>query len=155
MIKARYIAVAMLVVVAFVGPQVEAEPPGLPTVFYGTVGIGSAIPSDARVTVSIGGRELAEAKVREESILGTVYGIDVPADDADTPDREGGRDGEAVTFQIELPNGRRYGTMQTGVWQGGTAMQLDLTARHSVRLPLIIRPAGQAQPASATMRSRR
>lgn len=126
-------------VLALVGAGVEAAPPGLPTVFYGTVRTGIGVPEGATVFAMVGDVELARATVRQEAMLGSVYVLDVPADDSDTPEIEGGRAGDAVSFGIELPNGMRYTMIQTGTWQGGTATQIDLTAKHVIRLPLIIR----------------
>lgn len=146
--------ITIVFVLALVGGGVEAAPPGLPTVFYGTVRTGLDVPEGATVFAMIGNVELARTTVRQEAMLGSVYVLDVPADDADTPEIEGGRSGDAISFGIELPNGVRYTMIQTGTWQGGTATQIDLTAKHVIRLPLIIR-VGNESHGRASVRSQR
>ncbi|MBM3188203.1 MAG: hypothetical protein FJZ90_05710 [Chloroflexi bacterium] len=152
--KTHLLLVSIVFLFAVVGANVQAAPPGLPNVFYGTVQIGSEIPSDAVVVATVKGAEAVRAPVRQESVLGTVYVIDVPADDPETPEIEGGRPGDDVVFSVESPGGRQYTMLPIGTWRGGSATPLNLTAQHVVRLPLIVFSGGE-RSRDTSMRSHR
>lgn len=118
---------------------VQAGPPGLPSVFYGTVEIGDEIPPGTLVLAFIGGVGFGHALVKHDPLLGPVYILDVRADDPDTIQVEGGQSGDRVAFTVWLPDRRTYATIQRKAWQGGVAAELDLSSTCSVVLPLIVR----------------
>ena len=97
-------------------------PPGLPSSFYGTALVdGVAVPEDTVITAWINGVQYGTGLVKlVESQLG--YSVDVLADDASTPEKEGGVSGDTVVFKI---GGVTAG--ETGTWNVGNA-QLNLTA---------------------------
>lgn len=129
--------VAMLALCCVSG--VSAAPPGLPSTFYGTVRIQSgSVPAGAIVRAYIGGVALDQAEVQFDAQEGAVYLLSVRADDPDTPGVDGGRNGDVVTFRLELPGGTTYDIMQKGIWQTGGSSRLDLSSYTSLTLPLII-----------------
>ena len=74
--------------------------------------------------------------------LGTVYALDVLADDPDLPGVQGGgSEGDEVTLRIALPGGEQRIASQKGVWHAGVSGQLNLTGSQSFTLamPLIIK----------------
>jgi hypothetical protein len=117
----------------------SAAPPGLPATFYGTVRIQSgSVPSGAVVRAYIGGVALDQAVVQFDPQEGAVYLLSVRADDPDTPGLDGGRNGDVVTFRLELPGGTTYDMLQKGTWQSGGASRLNLSSYSSITLPLVI-----------------
>ena len=120
-------------------PGVQAAPPGLPSVFYGTVDIRDDIPPGALVLAFAGSVACGQALVKHDPVLGTVYIVDVRADDPDTIQVEGGVAGDDVAFTVWLPDRRTYTMIQSDTWQGGVAAELNLSSICSVVLPLIVR----------------
>jgi hypothetical protein len=111
---------------------VMAMPP-LPSSFYGAVKEnGENVPVGAFVTAWINGVQYAYSTTQLYQ-GDTVYSLDIPGDDASTPAIEGGIPGDVVTFKI---NG--LDTPETGVWQSGKNVMLDLTSISitSIYLPL-------------------
>lgn len=96
--------------------------PPLPSSFYGTVKVnGSNISVGTIVSAWINGVQYAYTG----SLLyqgDSVYALDVPGDDPATTAVEGGAFGDTIVFQV---NGRP--AQQTGVWQSGTNVMIDLT----------------------------
>ena len=138
--RARVLLIVIaLSLFAIASATAEAGPPGLPAVFYGTVSVGGAAPLGSTVSAYIGEQLFAQVAVQEQAFLGTVYVLDVPADDADTTPREGGINGDTVRFSIEVPEGDLYWAAQQGTWGSGNYLPLDLDAVRPVALPLIIR----------------
>ncbi len=122
--KTRSLLVLFLVICMLVlNVQTVLAFPPLPSGFYGTVKIdGVNVPNDTVIYAEINGHVYASAVV----ILyngGTVYSLDVPGNDTDTPDIiEGGVEGDTVVFLI--------GTIQatqTGIWHSGTDISFNLT----------------------------
>lgn len=119
--KTITLLVALGVLLASAAP-VLAVPP-LPSSFYGTVKInGENAPGGALVSVTINRVQYAYATV--EYYQGhTVYSLDVPGDDPETPGViEGGIANSTVVFLI---NG--VPANETALWQTGTNVTRDLT----------------------------
>ena len=117
----------------------SAAPPGLPATFYGAVRIqGGSVPAGAIVRAYIGGVALDQAMVQDDAQEGVGYLINVRADDPDTPGIDGGRNGDVVTFRLELPGGTTYAMVQQGIWQAGRSIRLDLSSYASLTLPFVI-----------------
>ena len=132
-------AILGLIMLLLPALAVKAAPPGLPAVFYGTVEIrDSQVPSGSLVRAYVGDREFGRAVVQQNASLGSVYLLKVRADDPDTGDIEGGRDGDAVTFAVELFGESRYTMVQARTWQGGTAVETNLSSHCYLTLPLIM-----------------
>ena len=90
---------ALLIVVT--GTVSLAAPPPLPCRFYGTVDLdGASAPAGGAVTASIGGVQYAATAVFTIG-SSSVYVIDVPGDDPDTPGSEGGQAADIVVFQVD------------------------------------------------------
>jgi len=111
-----------MVLLALSPTVAEAVPP-IPSSFYGTVKLnGSNVPNGTKVSAWIGGVKYAETET--ETWQGdSVYSIDVPGDDPDTPGKDGGVEGETIVFKIAS-----YTADQTGTWHSGTSLPLNLTA---------------------------
>ncbi len=100
------------------------EAPPRPSSFFGRVTVeGTAdVPPGTRVSAWIGGIRYAESF----SLLTdgqSVYRLDVPGDNDNTPAIEGGQPGQTITFRVagvQVP--------QTAIWQDGLYQRLDLTA---------------------------
>ena len=132
--------VALLLLGLLVSIGVQAEPPGLPSMFYGTVRVYGQMPlSSAEVVAYVGGVEAGRTEIGQVPSLGATYTLDVKADDPGTPEVEGGADGDSVRFAVELPGGLTYSMAQKALWHRGSATPLDLSSPLVV-LPLVVRP---------------
>lgn len=105
------------------------DPPPLVHVVYGAVTAeGDDVPEGTPISAWIGGRKLAETR----SLLAdgrSVYRLDVPGDVADTPEVEGARPGETITFKVLGQT-----VEKTTPWQGGTFERNDLVSEIVVDL---------------------
>jgi hypothetical protein len=113
--------------------------PSLPSSFYGEVRVNDAfVPDGTLVRALIEGQVYAEGYT--QTYQGTsVYTLDIPGDDVDTTALDGGRGGDTVQFEIG-------GVLaeQTGTWQSGTNVRLDLTATAA-------EPLSEPQPTPALL----
>jgi hypothetical protein len=109
---------------------VLAAPPALPSSFWGSVTVnGARVPDGTLVQAAIDGHVLIEA--RTTLYQGNeVFALNVPADDPSTAAREGGAEGDIVTFIVG-----GLTAPQTGVWHGGTNQRVNLAAAGSTTLP--------------------
>ncbi len=97
--------------------------PALPSSFYGTVSVNAAnVPDGTQVQALIGGLVMASG-VTQTYQGSSVYVLDVPSDNPDTPAQDGGRSGDVIQFKV---GGALAG--QTGEWRSGTNTNLNLTA---------------------------
>jgi hypothetical protein len=121
---------AVILISLFVTVPVLAAPP-LPSSFYGTVKLNNAnVPDGTVVRALIGGQAFAVAYTLTYQ-GNSVYAIDVPGDDTTTSGViEGGIQGNTVQFEVG-------GVLasQTGIWQSGTNVSLDLTVSSSGPIP--------------------
>jgi hypothetical protein len=130
----------VLVLLIVVPTSVQAEPPPLPSSFYGTVKVdGKDAPSGTSITAWIKGVNYGDPATVAIYNGNTVFSISVPGDELSTPQIEGGVRGDVVQFRIDNQT-----TDQQGVWKSGTNVQLDLSSgtgmdRAHVYLPLMMR----------------
>ena len=100
------------------------EPPVLPSSFHGTVTFnGANVPAGTEITAGHGGMIYA----RTTTIMyedASYYSLDVPGDDPETPECEGGTEGEKLEFTI----GGKVATHPPAAWHSGTNEALDLAA---------------------------
>lgn len=104
--------------------------PQLPSSFYGTVTVdGANVPDGTVITAWI--NDVLYDQTVTFSVDGvSVYTLDVRSDDPDTPDQvEGGVSGDTVIFKIGDLQAE-----QTGVWQGGSNTELNLSAVHETAI---------------------
>jgi len=95
--------------------------PSIPATFYGTVKVnGGDVVQGTSVTAWIDGVQYASATVIGY-LGGSVYFMDVPGDDSDTPQKEGGVDGDVISFKIGAD-----AAAQTAIWHSGDN-ELNLT----------------------------
>jgi len=99
-------------------------PPPLPSSFSGTVkwNNGNNVPDGTAVSGWINGVKYAETQSQMDA-GNSVYTIDVPGDDPETTEVEGGVEGSTVVFEV----GDSIAS-QTGTWHTGTDVELNLTA---------------------------
>lgn len=111
-----------VVLLAAVSTTVRAVPP-LPSTFYGTVKVdGANVPNGTVVSAWIDGVNYGEGLTFLSDGHST-YFFDVRGDDTDTPEKDGGVEGDIIHFRIGSLEAD-----QTGVWHSGTVVQLNLTA---------------------------
>jgi VCBS repeat-containing protein len=95
-------------------------PPGLPSSFYGEIHYFTNPPTAGQlVEAFIQGGTSAVASTAIKNTTPLTYSFDVPADQASTPAKDGGTEGDVITFKI---NGR---VVATGGWHSGTSVRLD------------------------------
>lgn len=94
----------------------------MPSSFYGNIQVdGANVGPGTSIKALIGNLVFAEARtlIYEGS---SVFTINVPGDDIDTPEVDGGREGEEIFFEIG-----GLVADQTGTWHSGTNVGLNLT----------------------------
>ena len=118
-----------------------ADPPQIPSSFYGTVKInGVNVQPGTTITAIVNNTEFTKEIEAELYNGDSVYAIIVPGDDPETGgDPDGGTKDAVVTFKI----GNTIAE-QTGTWISGAIENIDLTAimesgTIETYLPLIIR----------------
>jgi hypothetical protein len=92
------------------------------TTFHGAIRVnGENLPDGLLVVAWINGEAYASGYIWTDR-GNSVYSLEVPGDDPDTPEREGGREGDTVQFELG-------GVLadQAGTWHSRTSVQLDLT----------------------------
>ena len=96
--------------------------PPLPSSFYGRIKFnGGNVPDGTLVRALINGQSFAEG--RTQTYQGdSVYSVDVRGDDADTAAVDGGREGDAIQFEV----GGALAA-ETGTWHTGTNAEVNLT----------------------------
>jgi hypothetical protein len=139
--KIRQILISLILAIALVLSNLApafAVPPQ-PSGFYGTVKInGANVPVGTQVSARINGVQYALSPYNLNEGY-TVYNLDIPGDDPGTPGIiEGGVAGDTVEFYI---GGKKAN--QTGTWQSGTSVNLNLTVTitytNRIFLPLVFR----------------
>jgi hypothetical protein len=117
---------------------VSAVPP-IPSSFYGTVKDGSRnVASGTPITARINGVEYAWTTAMIDN-GDSVYTINVPGDDPDTPELDGGIQGDTITFYVDGME-----ALQTAEWQSATNNQLNLIVSDPnldrTYVPLVLHP---------------
>jgi hypothetical protein len=107
----------------------SAPPLPLPSSFFGEIYITDNTPQVGDlVQVQIGGvSRVITTAITSQAGVTLTYQIDVPGDVSGTPEKEGGVEGEVITFTI----GSRV--VATSEWHSGTNTRLDFHS-HSVTL---------------------
>lgn len=141
----RVALVGVFIAALFVGYLLPATPvsavPPLPCKFYGTVKQnGANVPAGTEVTAWIAGTQYASAYTFSYSGE-TWYDIDVPGDDPDTPYKDGGVPGDTVSFKV----GEVWAD-QTGTWQTGGNVSLNLTIAAPTPTPTVTGTPPTATP---------
>ncbi len=122
----------LLTVVLLLPFAVQAEtPPAFPHYLYGHV---NDLPG-ASLAALVDGTKVAETTLFSAD-GSTVYAFSIPADDPTTPQREGAREGEIVSFTVS-----GFPVQEKIAWYSGHVNQLDLfrTKLPFRYLPLILR----------------
>lgn len=125
------VLLASLIILLNIPIGVSQPPTGPPCNFAGYVNDGNA-PVGVKITAEIDGKVYAESKTfyyegDEQYKAGTVYSIDVPADNPLTDEKEGGVDGDIVKFRVDGTLCNEY-----GIWKQGESIPLDLTYNVSI-----------------------
>jgi hypothetical protein len=106
----------------FANPSSALAIPSLPSSFYGTVKLNNANVLDGTVVQAFNG-DLMIAQGYTQTYKGdSVYSLDVPSDNTDTPVIDGGREGDTITFKVAgiVAN-------EIGIWHSANNVQLKLT----------------------------
>ena len=121
--KTISVSVVMIILLLASATVAEAAPPW-PSSFYDTVkwNNGNNVPEGTTVSVWINGVKYAETESQMYS-GDSVYAIDVPGDDLETTEVEGGVEGDTIVFKVGDSTAG-----QTGTWHTGTDVELNLTA---------------------------
>ncbi len=121
--KTISMSVVMIILLIASATVVEAAPPW-PSSFYDTVkwNNGNNVPEGTTVSAWINGVKYAETESQMDS-GDSVYAIDVPGDDLETTEVEGGVEGDTIVFKVGDST-----ASQTGTWHTGTDVELNLTA---------------------------
>jgi PKD repeat protein len=102
----------------------------MPSSFYGTVNInGSNVPLTTKVSAWINGVKYAEVGTFTFESK-SVYTIEVPVDNPDTGEKDGGEEGDTVVYKIGSDTAD-----QTGTWHSGTNVEVNLTASTTTPAP--------------------
>ncbi len=106
-----------------IGGHVLARPPVIPSSFYGTVSInGENVSLDTEVSAWIDGHWIMSVPVTLDNGK-TVYAVDIPGDNPATPEIDGGKHGDIVSFYIGAQRADPSGT-----WISGANQELNLSA---------------------------
>lgn len=126
LVKVAPVGLLLLLATLLLAVVVEARPP-LPFSPYGTVKVNDEnVAEGTAVGAWCGGVQYAEAgsMVFEGD---SVYFMDVPGDDSETPAKDGCVQGEVVTFTITIGQ-MVLDVEQDAEWAEGTDLELNLTA---------------------------
>ena len=117
---------ALLTIVIFLSANVRTVSafPVLPSSFYGEVKVNwMNAPEGTMIEAIIDGTVVATGVVQTYE-NNSVYAINVPGEDIDTPGRDGGKEGDTISFRVG-------GQMadQTAAWHSGTNVSVDLSLK--------------------------
>jgi PKD repeat protein len=113
--------VVILLAITILG--VGNAPPIMPSSFYGMVLVDGAYVSDGTIISAwIDGNKYAEVGTFTFEAK-SVFTVDVPADNPETVEKDGGEEGDGIIFKIGSDTAD-----QTGTWHSGTNMEINLTA---------------------------
>ena len=121
-LKTMLVPVLIACLVALLAARPTFAIPSPASSFHGAIKVnGENLPDGLLVVAWINGEAYASNYIQTDR-GNSVYSLDVPGDDPDTPEREGGREGDTVQFELG-------GVLadQAGTWHSGTSIQLDLT----------------------------
>ena len=121
-LKTMFAPVLIACVVALLATTPTFAIPSPASSFHGAIKVnGENLPDGLLVVAWINGEAYASNYIQTDR-GNSVYSLDVPGDDPDTLEREGGREGDTVQFELG-------GVLadQAGTWHSGTSVQLDLT----------------------------
>lgn len=112
---------AGLLALGLLPAQVALAVPPLPSSFYGYITLGGQpVAANTQLEAWIGTTRYATATIGLYQGL-SIYTLNVPGDDPATPEREGGLDGETVTFRLA-----DHTFAQTASWHSGSNQAHDL-----------------------------
>jgi len=101
----------------------QTDTPALPSSFYGTVTLdGADVAEGTVVSAWLDGVQVAEAGTTTAATR-SVYVLDVPGDDPQTPALDGGYEGAVVVFKVA-----GYAAGDLALWHAGEVVELDLSA---------------------------
>ncbi|MFQ6058430.1 MAG: cohesin domain-containing protein [Anaerolineae bacterium] len=120
---AALVALGVAALVSVSASHVKATPPA-PSGFYGTVTMyGANVPDGTVVSAWIDGVQYGDPAYTVTEGGQSIYSIEVPGDDPDTPGvKEGGEPGDVIDFKVGGVTAN-----QTGTWSEGFNQGLDLT----------------------------
>jgi len=126
-------AVVMMTLFLLVIGKAAAIPP-LPSSFYGRVTLGGLdVSPNTRVSAWINGVQYArDFAVTYEGH--SYYTLNVPGEDVESPEPDGGVEGDVVVFYVGSCS-----VPETGIWHSATSVSLDLSAEPArLHIPLLL-----------------
>jgi hypothetical protein len=121
-LKTMFAPVLIACIAALLATRHAFAIPSPASSFHGVIRVnGENLPDGLLVVAWINGEAYASSYTQTDQ-GNSVYSLEVPGDDPDTPEREGGREGDTVQFELGSVL-----TDQAGTWHSGTSVQLDLT----------------------------
>ncbi len=130
-------AILLLLTLILISPALGV--PQMPHAFYGTVTVsGKKVPDGTVVAAFIGGVEYARTTVTDGK-YGYSPTFKVPADDPDTPEKEGGTSGETIVFYVIGLSGGKY-KVATYEFEIGGVTNLDLKVTDNVDPEISVKP---------------
>jgi hypothetical protein len=136
----RKLLLALALTLLLPAMAVLAGPPELPANFYGRARVsGSSAPVGSTIYAYVGELELAHTTVTQDATYGSVYTLNIAADNTETGLIDGGQGGDVLTFYIQLPSTQRLKATRTAVWSSGLVANLDLnfTDKSYIYLPMV------------------
>jgi hypothetical protein len=127
---AKTIVSLVLILATLFVPSMTAQAfPALPSSFYGVVSYnGQNVPDGTVVEALINGQVIAQGL--SQTYEGkSVYSLDVSGDDSQTSEKEGGVEGDEISFRVG-----GLDASQTGTWHSGTNVELNLTVTSTAAL---------------------
>lgn len=137
--KIIFFSISIMVVTTFLlilSQSIYAQPL-LPALFYGTIKVdGVALLDGFTISARINGVEYATATTKEGK-----YSAVIPGDIHDTPEKEGGRGGDSVSFFVKGYRSNLWmKAPQKGTFKHGELIKLDLSLTDKVPPVVTIDP---------------
>jgi hypothetical protein len=131
-------SVAVISILLLIGVEPVLGQPPIPSSFYGRVGLdGTDVNPGAAISAWIGGVKIAETAALMYAGH-SVYAINVPGDDPESPAIEGGVEGDAITFRV-----LGHPSQDSAEWHSATNVEHDIAAlsapTNRLCLPLVFK----------------
>jgi hypothetical protein len=118
----KSICLIILTMVLLANPVHALAIPSLPSSFYGTVKLNNANVLDGTLVQAFDGNIMIAQGYSQIYQGDSVYSLDIPSDNTDTPAVDGGHEGDIIIFKVG-----GILTNESGIWHSATNVQLNLT----------------------------
>ena len=108
---------------------IDGTPPGFPSSFYGEIHLTPSPSAGNYVEAYVPGAAGYVARTAITDTTPLTYAFDVPGDITGTTAKEGGVEGDVITFKINT------NVVGKGIWHSGSSVRLDFTTvTHTISL---------------------